>query len=192
LPGLDAVNLKFQSQNMGATLTSTLTSNVLNDAKFGLNINSPNFGGGGLNVLNSIGSVDRFGRGRDYSLPDIAGFGCFTLGDTNGQVRRTGTWTAADDLSWVKGPHTMKVGGDFRLIFDNGSDRFFSRDALTFSGFTNFGQAFIDINPSTCCSALRTHKRRRNFLTQTRTGHPATSAGFASMSTAFTSRTLGK
>ncbi len=151
LPGLDAVNLKFQSQNMGATLTSTLTSNVLNDAKFGLNINSPNFGCGGLSVLNSIGSVDQFGRGRDYSLPDVSGFGCFTLGDTNGQVRRTGTWTAADNVSWVKGSHTMKMGGDFRLIFDNGSDSFNSRDLLTFSGFTDFGQAFIDIDPSTPC-----------------------------------------
>lgn len=151
LPGLDAVGLKFQAQNMGATLTSTLRPNLLNDAKFGFNVNNPSFHCGGTSVLNSVGPVDRFGRGRDYVLPDIGGFGCLVLTDSDGQVRRTGTWTVADNLSWVKGSHTMKMGADFRIIFDNGFDSFFSRDQFTFNGFTNFGQAFIDIDPSTPC-----------------------------------------
>ncbi len=152
LPGdVGAFGVKFQSQNLGATLTSTLKPSLVNEAKLGFNRGSPTFSCGGLSVLNSIGSQDRFGRGRDYSLPDVAGFGCLALGDSDGQERLAGTWTIADNLSWVKGAHTMKMGADFRLIFENGADNFSSRDLLTFSGFTNFGQAFIDIDPSTPC-----------------------------------------
>ena len=152
LPGVGTVGFKFQSQNLGATLTSTLKPTLVNEAKFGFNRNDVPFNCGGLDVLNSVGALDRFGRGRDYLLPgSIGGFGCIALVDADGQGRLTGTWTLADNLSWVKGAHTMKMGADFRIIFDNGSDNFFSRDQLTFSGFTNFGQPFIDIDPTTPC-----------------------------------------
>lgn len=151
--GVGAVGFRFQSQNIGAALTSTLKPTLVNEAKFGLNRNDVPFNCGGLDVLNSVGAQDRFGRGRDYLLPaSIGGFGCIALVDADGQARLTGTWSAADNLSWVKGSHTMKMGGDFRMIFQNGSDNFLSRDQLTFSGFTNFAQPFIDIDPSTPCN----------------------------------------
>ncbi len=151
LPGLGATGTKQHTQNVAATLTSTLRSTLINEAKFGYDRTDLPFFCGGLSAIDSIGQLDRFGRGRDYSLPDIAGFGCLQLGDSNGQSRRTGTWTLADSVSWVKGSHTLKFGGEYRRIYEDGGDGFGSRDLLTYNGFTNFGQPFINVDPSNPC-----------------------------------------
>ena len=47
--------------------------------------------------------------------------------------------------------HTFKFGGEYRRVFENGYNDFNSRDLLTFSGNTNFGFTFVDIDPSTPC-----------------------------------------
>ena len=84
-------------------------------------------------------------------LSGIAGFACGNLGDSNGQSRRSGTWSFADNYSWVKGNHTIKFGGDFRFIFNNGFNGFFSRNSLTFAGYDS-GFDFITI-PGVSCQA---------------------------------------
>jgi hypothetical protein len=151
LPGIGATSTRARTQNLGLSLTSTLRSTLVNEAKFGWDRTDLPFACGSAELFDSMGTLDKFGRGRDYNLPNISGFGCFTLGDSNGQSRRTGTWTVADNLSWVKGSHTMKFGGEHRRIYENGFNNFGSRDMLTFNGFTNFGWPFVNVDPGNPC-----------------------------------------
>jgi outer membrane receptor protein involved in Fe transport len=153
LPGLDAATSDAKTSNISLNLTSTLRSTLVNEAKFGFNRLDAPFTCGGLSTFDAISGTDQFGRGRDYYLPGIGGFGCLTLGELDNETRRTGTWTAADNISWVRGSHTLKFGGEYRRIYENGYDDFNSRDLLTFSGNTNFGTPFVDIDPSTPCDA---------------------------------------
>src|SRR5262249_351392 len=91
-----------------------------------------------------------FGFGTDYSfatsnrVPTIADFGCVALGDSNGQARRAGTWNFADNLSWIKGQHSIKVGGEFRYVYDNGFDAFGARPTVDFTAFGNFGIPIVN------------------------------------------------
>lgn len=90
LPGLGATASQSHVFLVGASLTSTLSSRLVNQAKVGFNKNDNPFNCGGLSALN-VGATDQYGRPRDFSLPDVAGFGCLALGDSNGQWRKTGT-----------------------------------------------------------------------------------------------------
>jgi Carboxypeptidase regulatory-like domain/TonB dependent receptor len=151
LPGLDTASSDSKTSNIGVSLTSALRPTLVNEAKFGFNRLDAPFTCGGLSTFDGISGVDQFGNGRDYSLPGVGGFGCLTLGELDSETRRTGTWTAADNVSWVRGSHTFKFGGEYRRIFENGHNDFNSRDLLTFTGNTNFGTPFVDIDPSTPC-----------------------------------------
>jgi len=147
LPGLGATASQSHVLLVGGSLTSTLRPTLVNVAKFGFNKNDNPFNCSNLDQLN-IGALDQFGRSRDFSLPDIAGFGCLALFDSNGQWRKTGTWSAGDSLSWVKGSHTLKFGGEARWVYENGFDSFTSRDLVTFNPFFNFGFSAVSANPS--------------------------------------------
>ena len=152
LPGLGATGFRAKVTNLGALLTSTLSNTLINEAKFGFNKTNYPFYCGNTSAMDSVGNIDQFGRGRDYALPGVAGFGCFPLGDSNGQSRATGTWTIADNLSWVHGAHMMKFGGEFRRVFEDGYDNFSSRDTLTFNGFTNFLTPSFNLDPNNPCT----------------------------------------
>jgi hypothetical protein len=152
LPGLDAASSDSKTGNIGVNLTSAVRPTLVNEAKFGFNRIDAPFTCGGLSTFDGISGTDQFGRGRDYSLPGVGGFGCLTLGELDSENRRTGTWTAGDNVSWVRGSHTFKFGGEYRRVYENGFDDFNSRDLLTFTGNTNFGTPFVDIDPSTPCN----------------------------------------
>ncbi len=147
LPGLGATASQNHVLLGGVSLTSTLSSTLVNQAKVGYNKSDVPFNCGGLNALN-VGSVDQYGRPRDFSLPDVAGFGCLSLADSNGQWRKTGTWSWGDNLSWVKGGHTFKFGADFRWIYEDGFNSFTSRSLVTLAPFGDFGLSTIMVNPS--------------------------------------------
>ena len=127
LPNLGATGTQSHVLLAGASLTSTLRSNLVNEARVAFNKNDNPFTCGNRNEMN-LGEVDQFGRSRDFSLPNIAGFGCLPLFDSDAQWRKTGTWSWGDSLSWVRGAHTLKFGGDVRWVYENGFDSFTSRD----------------------------------------------------------------
>jgi len=132
----------------GVSLTSTLNSRLVNQAKFAYNKVDVQFNCGTQSVLN-LGAVDQYGRPRDFLLPDVAGFGCVgSTSDSNGQWRKTGTWSWGDSLSWVKGPHTLKIGADFRRVYEDGFNSFLSRTPVTFQPFGSFGFSTIMVNPN--------------------------------------------
>jgi hypothetical protein len=145
--GIGASGFEAHTLVGGASLTSTLSSRLINQAKFAYNKTDIPFNCGALDKLN-IGAVDQYGRPRDFSLPDVAGFGCLALFDSNGQWRKTGTWSWGDSLSWVRGAHTVKVGGDVRFVYENGFNSFTSRSLVTLAPFGDFGYSTIMANAS--------------------------------------------
>ena len=146
LPNLGASSFNGHTYLLGANLTSTIRPTIVNEAKFSWNKSDAPFACGNLDKLNSFGAKDQFGRARDFIFPFITGFGCLSLlGDSNGQGRRTGTWSWGDNLTWVKGTHTLKFGAEFRRVYENSFTSFGSRDTVTFTGNQNFGVPFVDV-----------------------------------------------
>ena len=137
--GLGAVNTYQRTQGAAIGLTTTFRSNLVNEFRFGANRTNLQFNCTGTSVFDSFGNLDSVGRGPDYLLPGISGFGCLNLGDSNGQARFTGTYQTIDGISWTRGKHAFKFGGEFRAVYSNSFDDFNTRQSLDFSAFSNFG-----------------------------------------------------
>lgn len=149
LPGLGGEIQHFRAQNISLGLTSTFSPTAINEARFGYNrVNVP-FQCTGVDVFDSLGPKDAVGRGRDYPLPGLSGFGCLDFGDSNGQARATGTTHFRDNFTWIRGRHTMKFGGEVRFVYSNGFSSFFSRSAPDFNNFFNVGLPSADLDSST-------------------------------------------
>ena len=147
LPGnVGGVSSKAIVQGASATLTSTLTTTIVNQFLFGWNKLYDNFGCTGTSVLDGVGPVDQFGNGIDYIFgAPFTNFGCDAL-VSDGQWRKTGTTSFGDNITWVHGTHTLKFGADFRNIAEQGPDSFFSRRELTLTTFPSPGFQFSLIN----------------------------------------------
>jgi hypothetical protein len=149
-PGVGGVATGQQGHNGAFNFIATLRPNLVNEFRFGLNRTDDLFSCNGRNILDQNSAPDPFGFGTDYSfelsnfVPTIANFGCTALGESNAQFRRAGTWNYVDQLSWVKGKHSIKVGGEFRYVYDNGYDAFGSRPLIDFTAFGNFGIPIVN------------------------------------------------
>lgn len=156
LPGnLGAISTYQRTQAGVIGLTTTLKNNLVNEFHFGANRTNLQFNCTGTNVFDSFGNLDSVGRGPDYSLPGIGavpvgfpGLGCQQLGDSNGQARFTGTYQTIDGVSYARGKHAFKFGGEFRAAYSNSFDNFGTRQFLDFSAFSNFGVAAISTGNS--------------------------------------------
>jgi hypothetical protein len=115
---------------LSAGFTSTLSSSLLNEARFGMrrqgtNVVAPWDGDQAdavralfppvLNGFPVIPDMRIFGLCNPYFGSRPPGAGC---GPTDTAVDKTPTYTYSDTLSWTKGAHAMKFGGEFR---DNSS-----------------------------------------------------------------------
>jgi hypothetical protein len=145
-PGIDAIASPSYSEGLSASLTSTLRNSLVNDFKFGWNRVNASFVSNCSNELNPITGTDAFGNGRDFSVPDegfgiapIFVIGCNGLFDSAGQGGHRGTTSLADSITWVRGNHTFKFGGDFRYVSSTGFNNFNSRDDLGFNVTTQTG-----------------------------------------------------
>jgi hypothetical protein len=148
LPGLGGETQKFHTNNITLALTSTFSPSLINEFRFGYNRVRIPFQCTGVDTFDSFGPKDAVGRGRDYVLPGLSGFGCIQFGDSNGQFRATGTTQFRDNLTWIHGRHTMKFGGETRFVYANGFSSFFSRSTPDFNNFLNFGIPSAVIDPS--------------------------------------------
>lgn len=141
LPGLGGTGTLQRRQNASVQLTSVIDPKLVNNFRVGANrINFP-LNCEGLNILDSLGMTDSFGRGVDVPLPGLDGFGCLLIVDRNGSKRFSGTYTMADDLTWARGHHTFKFGVETRDVYSNSTNNFLSRPTVDFSNFSNFGNA---------------------------------------------------
>ena len=154
-PGLDAIASPGYTHGVFAGLTSTLTNTLINDFKFGWNKLSAGFNSNCGKSLDPITGKDSFGYGRDFGAPDGAlgvaplyVIGCNGLFDSSAQSGFRGTTSYGDTLTWVKGNHTIKFGGDFRYVSSTGDNNFDSRDALGFNRFAfGLGES-VNIDPT--------------------------------------------
>jgi hypothetical protein len=153
LPGLGGTGTSQRRQNATVQLTSVIDPRLVNNFRLGANrINFP-LTCEGLNVLDSFGLTDSFGRGFDLPLPGVAGFGCLLIVDRNGSKRFSGTYTIGDDVTWARGRHTFKFGVETRDAYSNSTNDFLSRPTVDFNNFANFSSpqfpvtAFVTGNP---------------------------------------------
>jgi len=157
IPGIGGVATGQQSHNYSLNFVAAFRANLVNEFRAGLNRTDDAFTCNGSSLIDQTGTLDKFGFGTDYSfntstnVQTISNFGCTALGDSNGQARRAGTWNLVDGLSWIKGRHSIKVGGEFRYIYDNGFDGFGSRPTVDFTAFGNFGIPIVKC-PGACGS----------------------------------------
>jgi hypothetical protein len=157
-----AVSSKAIAHGGAASLTSTLSSRIMNNASFGWNHIFAGFGCSGLDVLDSVFPVDPVGNGTDFILSPFNTLACGGPGVllSDGQARKTGTITVSDNLTWVKGAHTFKFGGDFRNVGESGDNNFNSRrqadtrlGTFTGGGFDSLGIGVTDANFNDAVSA---------------------------------------
>jgi len=143
--GVGAVAAFDKAQGLSVALVTNPTSTLVNQLRLSANRTNQGYTCAGVGLFNSFGYIDQVGRGADFSLPLFTGsgqynsgtgFGCQSLGDSDGQGRKSGTYQYGDTLSKVVGKHTMKFGGEFRDVYSNNFTDFSSRGAFTFNIFT--------------------------------------------------------
>jgi hypothetical protein len=152
LPGLGGTGTSQRRQNATLQLTSVVDPRLVNSFRLGANrINFP-LTCSGLNVLDSLGLMDPYGRGFDAPLPGMAGFGCLLIVDRDGSKRFSGTYTIGDDVTWARGRHTFKFGVETRDAYSNSTNGFYSRPTLDFNNFSNFGVPAFATQPNVNCT----------------------------------------
>ncbi len=127
-----ATNFSGISQGVSANLTSTLRTTMVNSFTFGWNHTAADFACTGLSEVNSPYPVNALGIGADFILNPFTNFAC--ADDTllaDGQSRRTSTTSYGDNLTWVRGNHTWKFGGEFRDIHESGNSNFTQRRQIS-------------------------------------------------------------
>jgi len=155
--GVGAIAEAARTQSLSIGLTSTFGATLSNEFRVGANRNHSTFACNGT-PADAIGSasgnfIDTFGRGADFNLPGffvpfVADFGCASLGDTNSQDRRTGTYQYLDYVTKVVGSHTVKWGGEFRDVYSNNNNSFSSRQIFAFNVNSDFGaNVLMNVNP---------------------------------------------
>ena len=150
--GLGAVYSFQRTQGLSLTLTSNPNTTLVNELRASTNRTNLFFGCNGFGLFDSFGYTDQVGRGADFSLPALSGFGCQGLGDANDQGRKTGTYQYWDTLTKVVGAHTMKFGAEFRNVYSNNFTDFSSRGTFSFNTFSSgstFGFPLLqNLNPN--------------------------------------------
>jgi Carboxypeptidase regulatory-like domain len=148
-PGF-GTNKNDTGRNFALGLTSVVSPNLVNDFRFAYahylgskeaqNINS--------GFLSSVG-ISRAPGATNNGIPAINVPGFADLGDSDifqPQIRKDNTFQFTDDLAWVRGRHTLKLGVDFRALrlFYRVED--FGQGVFSFSdGFSSVsGTAFSD------------------------------------------------
>jgi TonB dependent receptor len=123
-------------------LTSTFTPNLVNEARGSYTLFSDKFYCGGLAELNAItGGVDEFGNSSTFGLSSpFQSLGCLGLGESQSQSRLGKTGAFTDALSWVRGKHSFKFGGELRHISEDGSDNFSAQQTIEFQFLNDSGQ----------------------------------------------------
>jgi hypothetical protein len=107
-------------QTLSATFTSTLSSTIINEARFGMRrtgsntynaMNDPSTGAAATAFLPNYNGYPVLPA---LSSGAMSGSGFLGGGSTNSYLDTTVLWTYGDSLSWTKGRHTFKAGGEIR------------------------------------------------------------------------------
>ena len=143
------------NRNLVVSHNYTIHPTLLNELRFGLTYYAikVNFPIGGADAVAKLGL-----QGLDLSdVPGVNAFPGFNFSDGTGftplgrdktGITRSQTVQLSDNLSWVKGKHTLKFGADFRRVYYYDPESFGGSDdfgAFTFNQGTFTGNAFANL-----------------------------------------------
>jgi carboxypeptidase family protein len=147
LPGF-GISVLDQGHNFGAGFTKAFSARTFNELRFGLNAlrreNLPQ--SAGTNEFAALGIAGPSLDSADLGYPTLVVPGYETLGDDPNLpvVRRTRTLHLTDALTFDRGRHHVKSGGELRTYRSDGYNHLFVRGQATFQGvFT--GQPIADL-----------------------------------------------
>ena len=141
IPGYGSTASIGTNHNGTISIASQVAANKTNLFRAGYNLNNAGFFCD-HKAIDTLLGTDSFGNGRDVNLPYFFGgnnFGCYDLGDSNGQARLSSTLMLGDTFTILKGAHDFKFGGEWRDVKDSNYDNFFSRNSLSLNDYFNFG-----------------------------------------------------
>jgi hypothetical protein len=147
LPGF-GISVLDQGQNVAFGLTHAPSGRMFNELRVGLNLlrreNLPQ--SAGIDQFEALGITAPGITGTDLGFPTLVVAGYETLGDDPNLpvVRRARTLHLSDALTFDRGRHHLKMGGEFRASRSDGYNHLFARGQATFQGvFT--GNAVADL-----------------------------------------------
>lgn len=124
--------------NIGVTETHLFTSTLVNELRFGYN-RSKTFrvseASGGANLAKEVGLKNTTENPFSFGIPNIGigGFDNFgSIPQSIGAIEQVFQWT--DNLSWVRGKHTVKAGADVRYNRYFQDTNFAGNPGFSFSG----------------------------------------------------------
>jgi hypothetical protein len=146
LPGTNTV-APIRTQLVSISLVSTLSTNTVNEARFGWNRYRNGFYPEDASLFgnpnSSLGLNTGVTNPRDFGLPTMR-FGTLSfLGSSpfsNPRDRVDANWQGIDGLSWKHGRHDIKIGYEFRETTVRSFNNFSSRGVLVFNLLSNFLQ----------------------------------------------------
>lgn len=134
------VNAPRRAHNAVLGETHTFSPALINEARLAfsrlsLNVNPQNQG---TDLNARVGLPSPWSNSRDSGLSYITVLGYSPLGDEYNNPQRgvTNTYQLTDQLSWARGPHIYKVGGEIRKLEQNAFRDVQSRGFINFIGFT--------------------------------------------------------
>jgi len=158
-PGLDdAIRSPQKGYVLSAQFSSTISPNLLNEFRFGVNRINASFTGAGdagvsptaalaaLTAVRGAGSSVPNMSGSNDSFINLAISGISGAGSFDTQGRRSGTITLSDNVTWIKGDHQFKFGHETRLVYSNGATDFGRQEALDFSVPSTFDFPILSDN----------------------------------------------
>lgn len=115
-----------------------LTSSWLNEARasFTRVASAVSQEGQGTSINRQVGIPDLSADARDWGLSYISVLGHSALGHeiNNPQESATNAWHVSDTLTWSRGTHLVKLGGDARFIAQDAFRDVLSRGQIVFTG----------------------------------------------------------
>lgn len=177
-PGLDDSIKSPQKTYLGAfNLVSNFSPTLVNELRIGANRSELFFFGdaeGGTSGVFAEGFRDALvGMGALFPATGFGPENAQLVGGVisginapapfNTQFRFTGTTVFADSLTWVKGNHTFKFGGEHRRVYTNGASNFGRSETLNFTVPTTFGFPLLTTGGGTPLSLTGQVGAAQNF-----------------------------
>ncbi len=140
-------NGTFPNSSLSAQYVHTFSPSLLNEVRFGFNLAnvsvlSPRantdftIASLGINGLNVGGPSGRPLRKDEQGFPVLNISGYMGLGDDQAasNLDNSRTYQAVDNLSWIRGAHSLKFGGDIRRLLDDATTNNWPFGNMAFTG----------------------------------------------------------
>jgi hypothetical protein len=131
------------AQNLAVGLTTSLTSSLINELRVGWNYYDGKRVASNSDVnfaqLNGINvTINDPNKGYPaFTIPGLSQFGDSDV--FNPLFRKNNTLQFSDNVSWTRGKHAIRFGGDFRNVRFDTLSNFFTR------GFIQYGSGFLSV-----------------------------------------------